>query len=160
MSRPAEATLQIAEARLDTQTVMDLKSLRGRREYLFVITESELQQLRSEGVPPAAILTYMAIRGAVRASGAEWAAISVRTRQAFDFPAEWWRLNVRRLEQAGFIECDRKPGKSRRYRLTGASAAAVSESSGLGTRSRTSSNRAEGGPSARSGETQGGVYDQ
>lgn len=110
--------MYIEEVAVDTPTVQHLKE-KGRAEYLFAVGERELQRLRKAGMPPSAIVAFAAIRSAIRASRLEWASIPHRTFEAFDFPADWWRVNVRRLEHAGLLECDRSPGKLRRYRLTG-----------------------------------------
>lgn len=108
--------MQIEEVPVDTPTTRRLKE-KPKSEYQFDLREGDLRRLRRAGLPPASILVYAAIRGALRAHGEEWAAIPHRTFDIFDLPTDWWRLNVRRLEAAGFIECDRSPGKLRRYRL-------------------------------------------
>lgn len=111
--------MRIKEVAIDTPTVRRLKG-RGPAEYLFAIGEQELHQLRNAGLPPSAIVAYTAIRSAIKASGLEWASVPHRTFKAFNFPPDWWRTNVRRLEKSGLIECDRQPGRLRRYRLSGA----------------------------------------
>ncbi len=108
--------MAIKEIPVETPTIRRLRE-RPKRGYQFVLAEDELRSLRRAGLPPAAILAFQAIRGASRASSEDWVSVPHRTLEAFDFPQDWWRLNVRRLERAGIIECDRQPGKLRRYRL-------------------------------------------
>ena len=108
--------MRIEEVLVETPTTSRLKA-KPKAEYGFSLREGEIRRFRDKGLPPSALLAFAAIKGAIKASGEEWAALSHRTLDIFDFPTVWWRLNVRRLEDAGFIECDRQPGKLRRYRL-------------------------------------------
>lgn len=110
--------MTIREVAVETPTLIRLRQRVTRQpEYLFAVGERELRRLRAAGLCPASILAYAAIRGAYRAAGNTWAAISTRTYSALGFPPDWWRVNTRRLERAGFVECDRQPGRLRRYRV-------------------------------------------
>ena len=108
--------MSIEEVLVDTPTTRRLKE-KPKRDRYFALQSEEIERLRRAGMPPAAILAYAGIRTAIRISGDEWASVPHQTFNLFDMPSDWWRLNVRRLEAAGIIECDRQPGKLRRYRL-------------------------------------------
>ena len=108
--------MSIEEVLVDTPTTRRLKE-KPKRDYYFALQAEEVEALRQAGLPPASVLCFAAIRTAIRVTGDEWAVVPRRTFDLFDLPTDWWRLNVRRLEAAGFIECDRSPGKLRRYRL-------------------------------------------
>ena len=99
-----------------TPTVRRQQS-RHQAEYLFAIEEGVLRRLRGAGLGPAAILAYTAIRGALWAARDEWVTIRAQTYDAFAFPPHWWLVNVKKLAAAGFVECDQKPGRLKRFRI-------------------------------------------
>jgi hypothetical protein len=113
--------LRIHERPIDTLTVKHLKSAIHRsrdRPYVFVLTDQDLVDFREAGLRLPAALAYACIKGAVRAAGGvEWVALRQRTTEAVGRNAKWWHEQTQRLERAGFIECQRKRGRTPRYRL-------------------------------------------
>lgn len=114
----------VVEREVITPTVAALrlaaadKGSKGRRPYLFVISEDDLHKLRRADVPVSACIVYAAIRGAVRASGEEWVTLSPRAQDALCHSFRWWWRQTAALEQAGVIEVRRHRGRLPRYRLT------------------------------------------
>ena len=111
--------MRLVERPVDTPTVTRLKGeRRGCRPYLYVLTEDDLAALRGAGLAMSAAVALACIKGAVRAArGHEWVTLTPRTLAAIGRDARWWHGQTRRLERAGFIECDRHRGRLPRYRL-------------------------------------------
>jgi len=113
--------VQIAERPIDTPTLVMLKrklTERGKHPYAFVLTDHDLMALRTAGMTLATIAAFACIRGAVRAGWRhEWVTLRPRTIAAVGRDRRWWYEQTRHLERAGFIECQRHPGRLPRYRL-------------------------------------------
>lgn len=113
----------IEEREVMTPTVAALRhaaasrNSKGRRPYLFVISEDDLHRLREAGVPVVACVVYAAIKGAVRASGEEWVTLSSRTQDALRHSFRWWWRQTEALRRAGFIDVQRHCGRLPRFRL-------------------------------------------
>ena len=111
--------MRLVERPVDTPTVTRLKGeRRGCRPYLYVLTEDDLAALRVAGLSLSAAVVLACIKGAVRAARRhEWVTLTARTMVAVGRDARWWHTQTRRLERAGFIECERHRGRLPRYRL-------------------------------------------
>jgi hypothetical protein len=119
--------MEIAEKQIDTPTLAMLKrkvTELGKHPYAFVLTDRDLTALRLAGMSLSAIAAYACIRGAVRAGWRhEWVTLPPRTIAAVGRDRRWWYEQTQRLERAGFIACERQPGRLPRYRLRQARAA-------------------------------------
>ena len=111
--------MKLVERAVDTPMLTRLKGeRRGRRQYLYVLTEDDLAALRASGLSLSAAVALACIKGAVRAArGHEWVTLTTRTLTAIGRDARWWHTQTRRLEGAGLIECERHKGRLPRYRL-------------------------------------------
>lgn len=113
--------MQTAERLVDTPTVAWLKlraSGKSDRPYVFLLTDHDLIALRTAGLSLATATAYACIKGAVRAArDAEWVTLRPRTISAIGRDWRWWHHQTQRLEQCGFIECERHRGRLPRYRL-------------------------------------------
>ena len=114
----------IREVASITPTIQRLKSERRQpsrkrpaRPYGFFLTETELRRLAEAKVGTGPIVVYALIRSAARAARCEWVSLSLRVRKCFPRNYRWWHAATRKLEVAGFIECERHKGRLPRYRL-------------------------------------------
>ena len=115
----------IREVAATTPTIQRLKRERRQpsgkrpvRPYGFFVTETELRRLAEAKVGMGPIVAYGLIRSAARAArGEEWVSLSLRARKCFPRDYRWWHAATRKLELAGFIECERHRGRLPRYRL-------------------------------------------
>lgn len=116
--------VQITEREVVTPTVAALRlaavsrGTKGRRPYLFVMSEGDVHKLRQAGIPVAACVVFAVIQSAVRAAGdEEWVTLSPRAVDALRQGFRWWWRQTEALEKAGFIAVERRRGRLPRYRL-------------------------------------------
>lgn len=107
------------EIPVETLTVKRLKAQREvRSPYVFRLTEAQLEAARDAGLPDSALLAMAAIAGAAYgARGETWVSLSSRVIDSYGKGYRWWHRATDRLERAGFLECQRQPGRTPRYRL-------------------------------------------
>jgi len=119
--------VSIPERQVDTPTVARLKleaATRGRKPYVFVLTDHDLTALRAAGLPLSAIAAYACVKGAARAARYhEWVTLRQRTIDAVGRDWRWWHRQTEQLQDAGFIDVERHRGRLPRYRLRAESAA-------------------------------------
>jgi len=89
-----------------------------RGVYLFLLTETDGHRLRQAGISSSGVLAFAVIKAAVLAAKTDdWVTIRRRAEEAIGRDYRWWYEATRKLEEAGFIECQRQRGRKPRYRL-------------------------------------------
>lgn len=112
----------IPTEQVDTPTLRELKGRRRVKAYRYIVTQVDMVRARDAGLGPGPVVAFLGIQAASRAAGGGWVTLRPQVRDVWGYGAEWWRVNTGKLVQAGFIEVERRPGASPRYRLTGAQA--------------------------------------
>jgi hypothetical protein len=107
------------EYAVETPTILALRMGRqARAAYVFRLDEWQLAAAREAGLPDSALLALAAISSAAYGPRRdEWVSLTHRVMEAFGKGYRWWYRATSLLEQRGFIQCRRGPGRLPRYRL-------------------------------------------
>lgn len=109
----------VKEVAFRTPTVQALGERRQTKAaYVFRLAEDQVAAAKMARLPDSALLALAAISGAAYgARGDSWVCLSPRVTDAFGKGYRWWHRATAALEQAGFLRCERHPGRLPRYRL-------------------------------------------
>jgi hypothetical protein len=109
----------VHEYAVETPTILALRVGRqARAAYVFRLDEWQVAAAREAGLPDSALLALAAISGAAYGPRRdEWVSLTHRVMEAFGKGYRWWYRATSLLEQRGFIQCRRGPGRLPRYRL-------------------------------------------